>query len=161
MALLLKTPRIMEKPLLWIFISSSHLSEENSTDVLVPCPPLWLYLEWLRWNWCRFLNFGGRRGGERLQKAALLSPALFVLSDHILLLWMETWGSILMQIWHRFHLGAAWPGMFGLWETLALLGLFFLRFELGAATLVWSRTHCPVWRVSLEGTVMHGLFVAF
>lgn len=32
--------------------------------------------------------------------------------------------------------GAAWPGMFGLWETLALLGLFFLRFELGAATLV-------------------------
>lgn len=76
MALLLKTPRIMEKPLLWIFISSSHLSEENSTDVLVPCPPPWLYLERLRWNWCQFLNFGGRRGGEPLQKGCSVVPGV-------------------------------------------------------------------------------------
>ena len=76
MVLLLKTPRIMEKPLLWIFISSSHLSEENSTDVLVPCPPPWLYLERLRRNWCRFLNFGGRRGGERLQKGCSVVPGV-------------------------------------------------------------------------------------
>lgn len=76
MALLSKTPRIMEKPLLWIFISSSHLSEESSTDELVPCSPRWLYLEWLRWNWCQFLNSGGRRGGKRLQKACSVVPGV-------------------------------------------------------------------------------------
>lgn len=77
--------------------------------------------------------------GNVCRKPALLSLALFVLFDHILLLWMEIWRIDYDADLTPFpFVGAAWPGMFGLWEILALLGLFFLHFELDAATLVRS-----------------------
>lgn len=79
---------------------------------------------------------GGGEGNVS-KKAPLLSLVLFVLFDHILLLWMEIWRINYDADLTPFpFVGAAWPEMFGLLEILTLLRLFFLHFELDAATLV-------------------------
>ena len=69
---------------------------------------------------------------------------MFVLSDHILLLWMEIW---------RVHydadqtpfpfVGAAWLGMLGLLEILASLRVFLPHLGLGAAAAVTTNRLLP------------------
>lgn len=74
--------------------------------------------------------------GTACKKAPLLSLAVFVLCDHILLLWMEIWRINYDADLTPFpFVGVERPGKLGLLEMLALLTWFFLDFELDAATL--------------------------
>lgn len=107
----------VEKPLLWIFISAlTHLSEENSTDVLVPA----LCRDCILSDYAEidvgFLNFGGRRGGERLQRL-LCCPwrCLFCLTTSFFCGWKPEDQNSDADL-TPFPFVGAWPGMFGPWK---------------------------------------------
>lgn len=70
------------------------------------------------------LSFGGWREGSVCQKAPV-ARGVFVLIDHILLLWVEIWRIDYDADLTPFpFVEAVWPGMFGLLEILALLRFY-------------------------------------
>lgn len=108
----------------WVFISISLSGRKNSTALLFGTlyePPVVSGAITPRLSSAAELRWV--EGGERLPKAPV-ARVVFVLIDHILLLWVEIWRINYDADLTPFpFVEAVWQGMFGLLEILALLRL--------------------------------------